>query len=570
MPDNDYGVEILLILHPTCPSNERNRKSLFNLRIVSVVKSDDERFIEHAQGRVSISSDNRGNSYQTSCILFLGLNLMFLGLMASVSAYYPTPKLKTAVSISPWYDSFARTGLNYGPIFQGLSHIKASGNDCTAEANVQLVPAQTISSSESRYIVHPAALDACLQLSIVASHSCMACRLQKRYLPVSLDRITVQQPLQVDLETPALGVSTGNLRGVRGLLLDLTVIGASKRVLVDIKGLLLLAPEQGLPNRREIKSPYARMIWKPDFDSLTNEDLRQLYPPLLLKETAIIPSLNHLALHQLVQFYTSPELFKAGHDAPHLQHLLNWIERKMQLIRDNHYPYAKEVLEYSVIRRAEEIERLSVALNKSSVESQTMCRIYRHLPAIFKGQTTGIQVALQENLLHDMYETGQLIKEGSKRLAAVIELLTHQNSRSQFLEIGAGTGSATRKILPVLRGETLYRRYKKYVFTDITPSFLKNAEDEFQSYRGVTYTTFNIEKPASDQEIESNYDVVIASNVRHQFCHTICNEIYQLIYSTQVVHASSDVLGALRNIRGVLQTGGKIILLEITQRMNHY
>ena len=55
-----------------------------------------------------------------------------------------------------------------------------------------------------------------------------------------------------------------------------------------------------------------------------------------------------------------------------------------------------------------------------------MYYLYNILPAIFNGEETGIQVALQDKLLLANYEYGQLYREETKRLGALLDLLSHQ------------------------------------------------------------------------------------------------------------------------------------------------
>ena len=443
-------------------------------------------------------------------------------------------------------------GLSYGPLFRTLSHIEEGNNSNVAKARVNLWLESLADGGESRYMYHPAVLDAFLQLSIIAGHSNMPHRLQRRFLPVSFDRITIRPSFPPDRERPAQVSATSALNGTRALNADLSMMGASNNTLIKIAKATLLASDPvsstSLHDKADPfskKQPYQRMVWSPDPEFFTTAVAKKLYPPRNLGDTTLVPKLNNLALHQIIQFHvTHSHMIKPGSIQIHLRRLLDWISLKVNLAHQNAFPHCKDILHYSAAKRAEEIQRLSTSLNVYSVESRTMCRIYDNLSSIFNGEKTGIEVALQDNLLSKMYENGQIIKEGNRRLACIVEILANKASSPRVLEIGAGTGSATREILPALKGDCLYRKYKEYVFTDITPSFLRSAEKRLSNYRGVTYDTFDMQKPASDQRLEPGFDLIIASNV---------------------VHTSSDILEAMRNLRNILKVGGKIVLLEITQ-----
>ena len=286
-------------------------------------------------------------------------------------------------------------------------------------------------------------------------------------------------------------------------------------------------------------------MWKPEFDLLDDSTVAALYPTVTLDDDGVIPALNHLALHQLIHFRsTHPEIFQKGSKVPHLQRLLDWTNEKLTIAQEYPSSAARQILGYDDVHRAKEIDRLSALLKPRSSESRLMCHLYRNLPAIYSGEKTGIQVALQDNLLIENYESGQVYKEGNRRLASMLALLGHQTPGLKILEVGGGTGSATKEILPALQGNTLWRKYVEYRFTDTTTSFLAQAEEKFQGFGGMTYGAFDMEKSGSIQGYEPEWDLVVASNV---------------------IHATSDIKATLLNMRSVLKPGGKMVLLELTQ-----
>jgi SAM-dependent methyltransferase len=85
----------------------------------------------------------------------------------------------------------------------------------------------------------------------------------------------------------------------------------------------------------------------------------------------------------------------------------------------------------------------------------------------------------------------------------------------KILEIGAGTGGATRRILKTLEAESLFKRYQEYTFIDLAPSFLSAAQHDFASYRGIKYSILNIELDPLEQGFAEEYDLVVASQVLH-------------------------------------------------------
>ncbi|KAL8783267.1 MAG: hypothetical protein Q9213_004743 [Squamulea squamosa] len=466
VPEDDLGVEILFSMRPADLNSTTRYDTRYVFMLTSVVTGDEEdRFVDHCRGTIEVvmeCHDNKTSPLVDEC--------------ERATSY------KKNISSSQWYESFARVGLNYGPIFRGLSAIKTAGTSNLSEARISLAPTAKIISDESRYAIHPAALDAAMQLSILATHAGTATKFKRAYMPVAFESIKVWPQVAKATTGFARSIAKGAMKGVRGLSADLVLLGEGQKPMLEAKNILLIASDQTARTLSEKNGPYTRIVWKPEFDSLDDAAAAQLFPPVILDDDAVIPSLNSLALHQLAQFRaTNPVVFEKGS---------------------------------------------------------------QNLPAIYSGEKTGIQVALQDNLLLDNYEHGQVYREGNKRLGSILDIFSHQKPELKILEVGAGTGSATKEILPALQGHTPWRKYNEYRFTDTTTSFLAGAEDKFSEYGGMTYGAFDMEQPAEKQGYKPEWDLVVASNV---------------------IHATTDIRRTLQNIRSALKAGGKLVLLELTQ-----
>lgn len=111
----------------------------------------------------------------------------------------------------------------------------------------------------------------------------------------------------------------------------------------------------------------------------------------------------------------------------------------------------------------------------------------------------------------------------------------------RVLEIGAGTGGTTRKVLPLLNKERT-----EYVFTDLSRSFLNQAEERFGRDLPIRCEILDLEQNPAAQGFEGQqFDLIIAANV---------------------VHATADVGQALCHAKELLVPGGALLLLEGTAR----
>ena len=108
---------------------------------------------------------------------------------------------------------------------------------------------------------------------------------------------------------------------------------------------------------------------------------------------------------------------------------------------------------------------------------------------------------------------------------------------ARILEVGAGTGSATASILARLPAPA-----REYVFSDVTPFFLRSARERFGERRELRTAIVDVECPPAG---ENGFDVVVAADV---------------------VHACADARAALANLRGMLAPGGLLLLMEAARR----
>ncbi|KAL9018352.1 MAG: hypothetical protein Q9185_004321 [Variospora sp. 1 TL-2023] len=376
----------------------------------------------------------------------------------------------------------------------------------------------------------------------MAPHSSMLSSLRTGYVPVHIKKLRLW-PQHVQGTGNLRATVRGNIYGPRTLLAESFVRNVNDEPVLEIDGLRLRALDLIKSDGHGDDEPFSKFTWRPAVDLLTTKQITSLYPP---KRADTSPDLDELAINQLITFReTYPELFNHGSSVPHLNKFLHWIRDKTNQILAGQDLVLTKIPHRSSSQRLEVIKELGARLKQTSSEGRIMCRMYENLPTIFEGQRTGIQVALQDNLLSDLYENGTLLREGNRRLAQVIALLSHQNPAMAVLEVGAGTGSATREILKALEGSSTRRKYREYVYTDITPSFLGHAEKQFSAHSGVTYSTFDMERTGAEQGFSRRFDLVVASNA---------------------IHATTDILTTLRNIRSLLKDNGKLVLLEITRQ----
>ncbi|MDO5537634.1 MAG: amino acid adenylation domain-containing protein, partial [Desulfovibrionaceae bacterium] len=106
-----------------------------------------------------------------------------------------------------------------------------------------------------------------------------------------------------------------------------------------------------------------------------------------------------------------------------------------------------------------------------------------------------------------------MFKSSNRLIANALKLMESEPREGlmSVLEVGAGHGGTTQGLLPALDGTK-----SRYVFTDISNYFLKNAQTNFAKYDFVSYQLYNLDIPPETQGLElHSFDAVVASSVLH-------------------------------------------------------
>ena len=125
-------------------------------------------------------------------------------------------------------------------------------------------------------------------------------------------------------------------------------------------------------------------------------------------------------------------------------------------------------------------------------------------------------------------------------LAKVVVQSLGAEKQLRILEVGAGYGSCTLHIMPLLPPDQT-----TYVFTDISNFFLQRAKESFADYPFMIYDLLDLEKDPYIQGYEPNsFDVIIAASV---------------------LHTTRDLEKTLQHIRSLLAPNGLLLLIEETK-----
>ncbi|KAH6985281.1 hypothetical protein EDB80DRAFT_823232, partial [Ilyonectria destructans] len=200
-----------------------------------------------------------------------------------------------------WYRGFANIGLNYGPPFSGLSDIRTDPwtNECVADT--KLLPID-IPTDDSRYIIHPGAMDTCLQAILIGAHNGSLKGANRSFIPVDWEEVSIYSYEGTDMPVPAdvngQILATGKLTSLRALWGSFQLNTPDGRPLFTAKKVNCITYAEDLnKNITDDRHPYLRAVWKPDVETLEKGALpaaaTDIGRPLSPKEKSTLDLVGH-------------------------------------------------------------------------------------------------------------------------------------------------------------------------------------------------------------------------------------------------------------------------------------
>ena len=146
----------------------------------------------------------------------------------------------------------------------------------------------------------------------------------------------------------------------------------------------------------------------------------------------------------------------------------------------------------------------------------------------------------------DLYLKAPVARAANRMLEVAVQALVDalpRGRRLRVIEVGAGTGSATASVLPLLPEGQF-----DYMYTDISAGFFAEAEARFGDGGGcIEYRPLDIEKdPVAQGFDEHGYDLLLASNVLHA-----TRYLEETLGHCRKLLAPSGQLVALENLSGL-------------------
>ncbi|KAI0477937.1 hypothetical protein GGR56DRAFT_432914 [Xylariaceae sp. FL0804] len=514
--EHDSAVELVTQLDRVALTNSLDA-SWYNFSISSYRKASDGgagSWIKHTFGQV-----RAGSEFQP----------------ASPPDVQPLQRL---VSQKGWYRKFRGAGLDYGPRFQGLSNTTAHP---TAPELVATIT-NDVRLDEAYYPVHPAALDCLPQALVLALCGGLTRNLAHMAVPTYIDELYCRPPATKEM---AIRVRATERRR-NAYSGDLTAV-SDGQVVVQAKGFRLTVVDN---NDTEAEGPSSsgakfrhgavQLEWKPDINFA---DVDKLFSPDLPpdRDFALLDRYLALCAIEATERWRNMEAAQE-----HMALFSAWTAKFAADSQLDRLFGAEEnqVLRENGGRRKEVMDTLYSQLMgcQTRAAAEALGRVVDASEGLMRGTIDGLDVLMEGKLLHDVYDGMQLTE-----MTGFLDLVSHKKPNLRVLEIGAGTGGTTAKVLPALQSAYGERMYLSYTYTDISPGFFPPAQERFQGHPGIEYRVLDISQDPTEQgfvdaDLES-YDLVIATNV---------------------LHATPRIQDTLRNVRKLVHPRGRLFLQELS------
>jgi acyl transferase domain-containing protein len=406
-------------------------------------------------------------------------------------------RLPRAVDEDEWYAILNRVGFTYTGLFRGLQNISASTIEKRATATIS-----TAETAQSRgYAVHPAIIDQCFHLLTVAAYRGLGRDYRTIAVPTFIEEIVVL-PTEEDLWVTA-DVNTLERGSFVG---DLTA-QVSGQTVIHLKGLKLTALMSAEAAGHDLPL-VTQLEWSPHVDFAQMNDLMR--PRMdcpeewsLLEELILLCSIDHQESIELTA--ESPR---------HLSKFLAWMHDHIEQYKSGSNGFVAQHLRLWELNREERLARIEaiaiqVSATQSAAFSTAIYRLFKASEAIFSGQMNPLHVLIEDGVLTQFYNIVDVLD-----YSGLIQVLANTNPRLRILEVGAGTGGTTAKVLQSLTspyGECLY---SSYTYTDISSGFMPAAKERFAGFKNIQYTVLDISQDPVEQGLQlGSYDLIIGTNV---------------------------------------------------------
>ncbi|KAI5922075.1 polyketide synthase-like protein [Camillea tinctor] len=422
-----------------------------------------------------------------------------------------------------FYKSLEKLEYQYSDLFVGLSNLERKLGAATGFiTNVK----------ESSLLVHPALLDVGFQSIILAASAPNDGKIWSMHVPTKVGRVRINPELCKSemWKGRQLPFDANNPKDATSIYGDVDIFPVdSYNAMIQVEGLLCVPFSTATAN--DDTHLFSSTLWAPAVPNAEKVVFDNLATP---EHYFLARKMERVACFYLRNLERSiPMDDSSRHEGPFTQ-LFKFASEMLTRSRCGPSSCWEPSWEADTI---ESIAELCKGC-EDIIDFRLLHAIGQNLPDIATNRMTAIEVGMRDQLLTKFYQNSFGMKEQTIYLSRIMKQITQRSPRLHCLEIGAGTGGATRAIL----SET--QSFSSYTFTDISSGFFESTRATLGSFADrMIFKTLDIGADPCTQGFEKHsYDLIVAS---------------------AVLHATPSITDTLKNARRLLKPGGYLVVLEV-------
>ncbi|PZD41177.1 Polyketide synthase modules protein [Pyrenophora tritici-repentis] len=440
--------------------------------------------------------------------------------------------------------------VEYGPAFRNLKHLRLGQNGvASADLDPETWRLKKTSWPSQEYLLHPTVLDGLAQVLVPALHQEKPGDLATM-VPSSISNIWLNFDRSSHCEGRVRVAAKCKLRGHRGASADVVAMSPGLDtplvVLQELRTTFIGSHDEHEVDEKP-RHLCTRLTWKPDIDMMSSQQIFQHCSVNRPKQAEnAVQSYKSLMtailcfVVEAVQFLDKRPCLSLPQ---HLESYVLWLRYQKNRMCNGESPVShQEVL--SFLQDSDARNELIQRVEASGVDGHFFMHLGKHILPILEGTADPLELMFGDGLADRYYETMLANEHHAHPASAYIDLACFKNPFMKILEVGAGTGGQTLRLLERMSAGGV-KRWERYDYTDVSPGFFEAAQEKFKDYIDrMRFRVCDISKDPVSQGLEAGTnDIVIASHV---------------------LHATDDLQQSLRNVRKLLKPNGKLLLFETT------
>lgn len=474
-------------------------------------------------------------------------------------------RLAERIEGGAFYDDLAARGYTFGPRLQGVREVWRGPDEALARIGLP----DACDGDRAGYLIHPLLLDAALQ----AVGPALGDEAPPRtYLPVWVERLQLSGGNAADVAWAHVRVTerTGASRTA-----DVHLVDERGRGVARLRGVTFRAVT-GASLAAEPGEPLYHVRWVPepaaDPAPTASVEVRRRVADRLRSVLARQAESEGAAAYDgfvdRLEAESAAWIFRALDELgwraePGAKVSLAEVARELDVVPARHRLLARclAVLEEEGVLEANDagwsvraplppVRTPSAPTADARPEAVLLHRCGPHLAEALQGRGDPLELlfpggdaTVAEAMYHDAPPARIFNRAVAEALGVALDAAAGRPLR--VLEVGAGTGGTTRRVLDHLEARAGTGTEVEYTFTDVSPLFVDRARRRHGESAGarMSFRTLDLDLPLDEQGFAAGgYDVVVAANC---------------------LHAARDLAAAVAGVGRLLRPGGLLLAVEV-------